>query len=538
MPEKIRARGPKEDDQELWDITMSEADPAGKSWLEGPLWLDQVDKRFPDGWAPCRRFSVHQGKLRPIDDFSENGTNSLFGSCERVSLKAPDEACWVTMMIFRAAAGRGDVSLTLSDGTKLTGPFHAAWADREHVRPVSKAYDLRSAYKQLPLRPAGEQRRAVLLVKDPSTGRAAGFICKTLPFGAEASVLQFNRLALLLQRILWDLHVLCGSYYDDFPTVTQAFLAGGTDNAVHATMDLLGFLLSDKEQPFGTHSETLGVVLDSSDPGFRVVKVRNKPSHAASLAEALEKILQSGEVCPRELPTLVGRLQFSESQLLGRTGRLALADIRLLSNARQHKVKLDPSQVQAFTVLRARLLAGRSREISAVPSNPPVLVFTDGACEPCGQSFHATIGCVLIVPGSPRCVRTFGGVVPTDVVDKWASGRRHVIGQTELYAVVIARILWSEILSGARCFFFIDHTGVLSASINGSSSDRSWRELLLHLEAADKADPCLSWFHRVPSESNVADPASRGRWDDLSFLHPYQVDRPTCFITGQPLEST
>ena len=113
-----------------------------------------------------------------------------------------------------------------------------------------------------------------------------------------------------------------------------------------------------------------------------------------------------------------------------------------------------------------------------------------------------------------------------------------MIGQTELYAVVVARVLWTEFLSGSRRFFFIDHTGVLSASINGSSTDRSWRELLLHLEAADEADPCLPWFHRVPSENNVADPPSRGRWDDLSFLHPYKVDKPTCFLTGQPLEST
>ena len=50
-------------------------------------------------------------------------------------------------------------------------------------------------------------------------------------------------------REFWDLHVLRGSYYDDFPTVTQAFLAGGTDKAVRAVIDLLGFLLSDKEQP-------------------------------------------------------------------------------------------------------------------------------------------------------------------------------------------------------------------------------------------------------------------------------------------------
>ena len=50
--------------------------------------------------------------------------------------------------------------------------------------------------------------------------------------------------------------------------MTPAFLAGGTDNAVHALMDLFDFQLSEKEKPFSCAAETLGVVLDTSDPSM------------------------------------------------------------------------------------------------------------------------------------------------------------------------------------------------------------------------------------------------------------------------------
>ena len=58
----------------------------------------------------------------------------------------------------------------------------------------------------------------------------------------------------------------------------------------------------------------------------------------------------------------------------------------------------------------------------------------------------------------------------------------------------------------------------------------SWRELLLHFEAADEAGPCLSWFLRVPSHSNLADAPSRAKWKELEFLEPYTRDRPSCFL--------
>eukprot|EP00439_Symbiodinium_sp_Y106_P006765 s12728_g1.t1 len=117
--------------QALWDLTLEEANKLGKGWLEGPLSKDQLDAMFPEGWSPCRRFAVWQGKWRPIDDFSECGINACFGCFERISLKALDEITWACVQIFRCAVTRGDVSFTLQDGSSLQGRLHSAWHDAD-----------------------------------------------------------------------------------------------------------------------------------------------------------------------------------------------------------------------------------------------------------------------------------------------------------------------------------------------------------------------------------------------------------------------
>ena len=95
------------------------------------------------------------------------------------------------------------------------------------------------------------------------------------------------------------------------------------------------------------------------------------------------------------------------------------------------------------------------------------------------------------------------------VVDRWmASGKKHLIGLVELYAVVLARFVWGDFLDNRRAMFFIDHVGVLSALIKCSSRDELWRSLLVSLEKAD-AVPCIGWYARVPSQSNPSDPPSR-----------------------------
>ena len=246
----------------------------------------------------------------------------------------------------------------------------------------------------------------------------------------------------------------------------------------------------------------------------------------------------SGIIRPSEMPSLFGRLQFCEAQLLGRQGRLAMADLRLLERSRENRVKIGSDQQDSFRSLLERLKNAKPRTIFASPPCPPVLVFTDGACEPDGDSFAGSIGGVLVVPtnGEPT-IKAFGCHLPAALMDLWAkTGKKHLIGPVELYAVCLARRCWSEFLHN-RVIFFVDHGGVLASLITGASRDATWRKLLLTLEQVDSEVPCLSWFARVPSQSNISDGPSRGDWSALknfSFIR----EHPECLLTKVELLPT
>ena len=68
--------------------------------------------------------------------------------------------------------------------------------------------------------------------------------------------------------------------------------------------------------------------MDTSDPSMASVKVSNKPDRCKTLATALCDIMASGELSAADMPATLGRLQLAEAQILGRAGKLALADLR------------------------------------------------------------------------------------------------------------------------------------------------------------------------------------------------------------------
>ena len=76
----------------------------------------------------------------------------------------------------RAAQASGDISLDLADGSVLRGKLHPFWESKERIRPLTTTFDLKSAYNQLLLRP-DEQRKAIISLRDPSSGKPVGFTC-------------------------------------------------------------------------------------------------------------------------------------------------------------------------------------------------------------------------------------------------------------------------------------------------------------------------------------------------------------------------
>eukprot|EP00435_Cladocopium_sp_Y103_P013398 s4340_g3.t1 len=536
---KVQSSPPADYDNEIWDITMQEM--RDKGWLEGPYSKKELDVLFQEQWLPVRRFAVWQrSKWRAIDDFSECGVNSTFSYLERIDLKALDEIIWIACGFVKFCMFEEHFDFSLSTGERLCGSVDPEWRKLtgDSIQLVAKTIDLKAAYKQFPIFP--EHRRfSVLVLKRPTDRAAVGFVSKTLPFGSVASVLHFNRVARLLHRLGLQLDIPWTNYYDDYPVVDFKILSEHTTAAVRALTSLLGFELSlDKELPFEKSAEMLGVVLDLSESTAGIVKVANKLSRVQELSSVMQDILKAGRVDVKSLPSLFGRALFVESQFMGRFGKLALAELRLLEKSNKAFVSLSDVQVQAMANLLDRYQNAMPRTLQVERSSLPCVIFTDGACETSGDDVVCTIGGVLFDPSCANGVQAFGTYVCEETVGAWKlAGKKHPVAQTELYAECVARFVWKDHIDSRKCLFFIDNQGDLDALIKGYSSEDSMKRLLVMLEKLDGQKPCLPWYCRVPSQSNIRDLPSRGTWKELFELLPHcVVVDPLCPFSSRKLQ--
>lgn len=94
----------------------------------------------------------------------------------------------------------------------FTGMSNAA----KEMLLVAKTYDLKSAYRQIPVRP-DHLRYAYFSVYNPEIGDVQVYRSRTLPFGATHSVYSFLRLARMLHCIACrGAKLLTTNFYDDF----------------------------------------------------------------------------------------------------------------------------------------------------------------------------------------------------------------------------------------------------------------------------------------------------------------------------------
>ena len=102
------------------------------------------------------------------------------------------------------------------------------------------------------------------------------------------------------------------------------------------------------------------------------------------------------------------------------------------------QVSLTSQHLEALMLRKDRLLSGPPRSVSATRASKPSVTFTDGCFEP-GSDVPAGVGGVMFCPtpfGRVQ-VRALGTVVPAPLLDAWhVKGKRHLIGQVEMYANV------------------------------------------------------------------------------------------------------
>ena len=126
------------------------------------------------------------------------------------------------------------------------------------------------------------------------------------------------------------------------------------------------------------------------------------------------------------METLKGRLLYASGHTFGKCTQLA---VQLVSKAAKSgpMVLVDDTLKSVLQSALHTLVSSGPRRVSSWTGKPPVLIFTDGACEEDGTS--VTHGAVLVDFYGHRRLY-FGDDIPTFWVNKWsASGKRQMIGQ-------------------------------------------------------------------------------------------------------------
>lgn len=521
--------------KELYDTTLSEA--VEKHWLEGPYDVSEMHHKFGEHWLPVKRFGVVQkGKLRPIDNFKESMLNLTFGCYEKIELKAMEHSLWMLVTLVRCMRHLGEVEFVLSDGSVLKGCVHPTWG-KVAFGLETTCVDMKSAYKQLPLNPA-EYHRTVVSLWDVVKHKPSCFIMRTLPFGASASVHHFLRISSFIHAVGLHAGLCWGAYFDDFPTICNVANRQSTLSITLGLFELLGFKYNDEKlEPFDRVAAMLGVELDLREAHRGMIKVQNKPTRVAEITECLQQILDNGVIQSDSLPSNLGKLQFAEAQLWGRTGKIAVTDLREATIHRAGTFSISDQSRKAIEILLERFSSGRPREIrSSVPCKPHLL-FVDGALEydKDGNPWASIGGVMLTRNGEAYC---FGCDVPEQLLKAWQTdGRTHVIGLVELYAAVTGLNTWRNLLCNDRVLLFTDSWPAYDALVKGTASVKEWRDLLLDLEKIDDKFPMFLWTARVPSASNPADPPSRRNISGIAFLGDIKVIDARCPVTDVDLKS-
>mgnify|MGYP001819786562 CR=1 FL=1 len=161
--------------------------------------------------------------------------------------------------------------------------------------------------------------------------------------------------------------------------------------------------------------------------------------------------------------------------------------------------------------------------ITAWSQQQPVLLFTDGACEESGRK--VTHGALLVDTTTSR-YEYFGDDVPMEWADSWRQGgKRQLVGQAEIFPLLVAKVTWPDVFKGRRVIWFADNESARIAVVRGFSPSLQSSVILRKNAEADVKLGCCVWASRVPTKSNPSDAASR-----LDF-RPYE----SSFVWRQPV---
>ena len=525
---KCRSSGDDFADQELWSQSLAEADDG---WLTGPFYSEsEVTSKVGTGdWICTRRFPLKQpDKIRLIDDGLESGLNSAYSCYNRLELMDMDSVVSLTHSILKAFKGSGDrtFKLKLGSGETPEGSVHKSWGKTCSL--VGRTLDLKAAYKQLAVSPDQGFAR-VLTAYDPIRRVPAFYIINALPFGATSAVYGFNRVA----KSLWHIMVSLGGvwatqYFDDFPNVETTELATSSRSFMEFLLHALGWkyaMEGKKAEPYATSFKVLGVELFLDRTGDGQITVSNKRERIDDLVRKLGDILDRGTLSGAEAAALHGQLNFEQGQYYGCSLKPAMVFLqKILKGGWLDQYQEELATAAVYTV--AALRSCPPRVVSLTDVVTPVMVFTDGAYEPEGESFLGSAGAVIIDPIT-GLRRVFQVEVPEILCNHWRRfGSKQLIMYLELWPILVFLAAYSTSFINPRMIFYIDNNAVRDALIKGSSPVCDVFNMLALCSYFISGSQIGAWFTRVASASNPADAPSRNEAKKMAELLEADLSDP------------
>ena len=410
-----RSSGDAAVDRQLLEETQEEV---RLGWARGPF------EQVPDGCVVSRRFPLVQGaKTRMIDDYSISGINDTAATSNKVDLHMVDTFAAVVREFFQQCGEAGlDCKL------------------------VAKTYDLKSAYRQVPIR---EDHLCYSYFSIYNCDRECAEVYQlvTLPFGATHSVYSFLRLSRSLYALASrGLYLLTTNFYDDYILASRPSCVDSARNSMELIFLLTGWQFAregKKCASFDVVCKALGVEFNLSKSGESILRIQNTEQRIQDLKMLIKATLDAGSLGKQSALVLRGKLGFADSYLHGRLGSLLLK--QLSEHAYGRGAKLPHELVTSLTMMMHRLCDSRPREVTARPLTEWFL-YCDAAYEP--ETKSGGLGAVLC-DNFGSCVAWFGIPLDKDAGAVFGADKKHtIIYELELCAAVLAMDFWAGVMQG------------------------------------------------------------------------------------------
>ncbi|CAE7424313.1 unnamed protein product [Symbiodinium sp. CCMP2592] len=479
---RITNTKPDETSRKAWAETQEEE---RKGWI--------FEDTAPDfsNIVLAHRFGLEQkNKVRVIDNGKDCGLNMACGLPEKFTLHGVDVLAAVFLELLNMPRDR-------------------------LFKLVGKTIDLVSAYKFYPVHPLDRQHLRIG-VFDTDSKRARIYGTNVLPFGATGSVAGFLRVSAAVWHTgVRDMGLGWCAYFDDFPLLSCDGMEEQIEEFADEVFEALGIQYAKegkKATKFDAVFNALGLAFDLSGFESGVISITHTSDRKKELNDVLANILQTGRLSPKEAEVLRGRMHWYSSYLFGRAPCEAMHQLSLRARGIDGSSELSADLDWAVRTLLQHVSTSRPLELRQT-SGRELFIFTDGSYKP-GAGVVAGIG-GIIYDASGVPLAFFSSEIPKSDLELLEAESEHPIYEVELYAVLVAFMLWAEVLRDTFSTFYLDNEAAQSALIAGRSGTRNGRRLLQQVLSLEHDNMARPWFGRVPTHSNPADPPSRQIVDHL-----------------------